>query len=109
MKAVEGCGKTVSSILKKEYKRNLWTYFCAALSSGIIKNIRKNLDYEGKGGAMFLGLKKAVVKGHGNSKAYGFSVCIEQAVNAVRGQMVEKITEMIEKTVAEKSETEQAE
>ena len=62
MKSVEGCGKTVSSILKKEYKRNLWTYFCAALSSGIIKNIRKNLDYEGKGGAMFFGLKKAVVK-----------------------------------------------
>ena len=48
------------------------------------------------GGATFLGLTKTVVKGHGNSKARGFSVCIEQAANAVRGDMVEKIKTMID-------------
>ncbi len=96
MKSVEGCGKTVSSMLKKEYKRNLWTMLCAVLSKGVIKNIRGGLDYERCGGAMFLGLSKAVVKGHGNSKAKGFAVCIEQAANAVRGGMVEKIKGMID-------------
>ncbi len=102
MKAVEGCGKAVSSILKREYKRNLWSLICAALSKGVIKNIKKGLDYEGKGGATFLGLSKAVVKGHGNSKAYGFSVCIAQAANAVRGGMVEKIKTMIDGVDMEK-------
>ena len=97
MKAVEGCGKAVSTILKREYKRNLWTKICALFSSGIIKNIKGGLDYEGKGGAMFLGLTKAVVKGHGNSKARGFSVCIEQAANAVKGDMVGKMKELIDK------------
>ncbi len=97
MKAVEGCGKAVSTILKREYKRSLWTKICALLSSGIIKNIKGGLDYEGKGGAMFLGLSKAVVKGHGNSKARGFSVCIEQAANAVKGDMVGKMKAMIDK------------
>lgn len=97
MKAVEGCGKTVSTILKREYKRNLWTKICALFSSGVIKNIRGSLDYEAKGGAMFLGLSKAVVKGHGNSKARGFSVCIEQAANAVKGDMVGKMKAMIDK------------
>ena len=96
MKSMEGCGKAVSAIMKREYKRNLWTYICAACSKGIIKNIRKGLDYEGVGGAMFLGLTKAVVKGHGNSKARGFAVCIAQAANAVRGDMTVRIKELID-------------
>ena len=97
MKSVEGCGKAVSVILKREYKRNFLTKLCALFSGSVIKNIKKSLDYEGKGGAMFLGLSKAVVKGHGNSKARAFEVCIQQAVNAVRGNMVEKMKEMIDK------------
>lgn len=97
MKAVEGCGKAVSTILKREYKRNIFTKISALLSGGVIKNIKKGLDYESKGGAMFLGLSKAVVKGHGNSKARGFEVCIQQAANAVRGNMVEKMKDMIDK------------
>ena len=96
MKSVEGCGKAVSTILKREYKRNLWTMLCAGLSNGVLKRIKSTLDYESKGGAMFLGLNKAVVKGHGNSKAYGFSVCIAQAANAVRGDMVNKMKTMID-------------
>ncbi len=102
MKAVEGCGKAVSTIMKREYKRNLWTLICAALSKKIIKNIKGGLDYESCGGAMFLGLSKAVVKGHGNSKAHGFAVCIEQAANAARGGMVEKIKSMIDSVDMEK-------
>ncbi len=96
MKAVEGCGKAVNTIIKGAYKKNLWSMICAVLSKGVIKNIRKGLDYEGMGGAMFLGLSKTVVKGHGNSKARGFAVCIQQAANAVRGGMVEKMKTMID-------------
>ncbi len=102
MKSVEGCGKAVKTILKREYKRNLWTLICAALSKGIIKNVSKGLDYEGLGGAMFLGLSKAVVKGHGNCKARGFEICIRQAANAARGGMVEKIKSMIDSVELEK-------
>ena len=96
MKAVEGCGKAVSTILKREYKRNLWTKICALISGGVIKKIRSTLDYERIGGATFLGLTKAVVKGHGNSKAKGFAVCISQAANAARGDLVGKIKTMID-------------
>nr|MBR6778501.1 phosphate acyltransferase PlsX [Clostridia bacterium] len=102
MKACEGCGKSVSTIMKREYKRNLWTLICAALSKGIIKKIRGGLDYEACGGAMFLGLSKVVVKGHGNSKARGFAVCIAQAANAARGGMVDNIKKMIDSVDMEK-------
>lgn len=96
MKAVEGCGKLVSTTLKKQFKRNLWSKLRALLCKDIIGGIRTSLDYETCGGAMFLGLNKPVVKGHGNSKAYAFSVCIEQAANAVRGELVGKIKGMID-------------
>ncbi len=103
MKSLEGCGKAVSTIMKREYKRNLWTLICAALSKKIIKNISGGLDYEGCGGAMFLGLSKTVVKGHGNAKARGFAICIEQAANAARGGMVENIKKMIDGVELEKA------
>ena len=47
--------------MKREFKRNLWTKIRALLCGDIIKKIRGGLDYEAVGGAMFLGLKKAVV------------------------------------------------
>ena len=96
MKSVEGCGKTISTIMKREYKRNLWTLLCAIMSKGIIKKIKGSMDYEKIGGAMFLGLNKAVVKGHGNSKAGAFAICIAQAAKAARGGLVDKIKGMID-------------
>lgn len=103
MKAVEGCGKTVSAMMNRAYKRNLFTKLRAAMSMDIIKDIRGSLDYEGKGGAMFLGLNKAVVKGHGNSKARGFSICIEQAANAVKGDLVGRIKSMLDEIAAKET------
>lgn len=104
MKSVEGCGKTISTIMKREYKRNLWTLLCAIMSKGIIKKIKGSMDYEKIGGAMFLGLNKAVVKGHGNSKAGAFAICIAQAAKAARGGLVDKIKGMIDDANAKLAE-----
>ncbi len=96
LKSVEGCGKAVSTILNGHYKRNLWTKLRAAMSMDIIKRIKKSLDYKTVGGAMFLGLTKPVVKGHGNSQAHSVAIYIKQAANAVRGNMMEKMKTMID-------------
>ncbi|MBQ8885988.1 MAG: phosphate acyltransferase PlsX [Clostridia bacterium] len=97
LKAVEGCAKTMGNLMKKAFTKNLFTKLRSALVYDVIKGFKSSMDYEIMGGSMFLGLKKAVVKGHGNSKARGFCACVLQAVNAVRGNMVEKISEMLEK------------
>ena len=96
IKSIEGTGKAVGQIMKKEFKRNIFTMLGALIVSGIVGKIKKGLDYEKCGGAMMLGLSKVVVKGHGNSKANGLAVCIGQAADAVRGDMVGKISEMLE-------------
>ena len=68
----------------------------AAISMGIIKRIKGGLDYEACGGAAFLGLSKMVVKAHGNSRARGFAICINQAAKAVRGNLVENIKTLVD-------------
>lgn len=103
MKAVEGCGKAVSTILNREFKRNIFTKLRAALSMDILKKVKGSMDYEKVGGAMFLGLTKAVVKGHGNSKARGFAACIEQAAAAAKGDLVGRIKEMLDEIAANES------
>lgn len=110
LKAVEGTGKAVSRILKSEFKRNIFTMIGALIVNGVLNRVKKRLDYEKCGGAMLLGLKNAVVKGHGNSKAPAFSVCISQAADAVRGDMVGKIKAMLEALApAETAQTAQTE
>ncbi len=106
LKSIEGTGKAVGTILKREFKRNIFTKLGALIVSGIIGKIKKSLDYEKCGGAMMLGLSGVVVKGHGNSKSTGYAVCISQAADAVRGNMVGKIADMLEEI--RKAEAEQA-
>ena len=73
----------------------------------IIGGIKDTLDHEKVGGAMLLGVPYVVVKGHGNSKANGFSVCIRQAADAVRGDMIGKIQGMISRLVEEEKKAEE--
>lgn len=56
-----------------------------------LKNVKKIMDYNDNGGALLIGLKKIVVKGHGASKAH--SVCAEilQAKTLAESGLLEKI------------------
>lgn len=107
LKSIEGCGKAISGIMKRGFKKNLFAKLRALLVMDVIKSVKKSADYETMGGAVFLGLTKPVIKAHGNSKAFGFSICISQAINAVRGDMVGRIERMLaanaEKAAAEEN------
>ena len=96
VKSIEGCGKAIGSIMGQEFKRNWWAKLRAGGVYDIIKRIRKSVDYQKLGGAVFLGLTKPVVKGHGNSKAGSFTIYIGQAVDMVRGDMINKMKAMID-------------
>lgn len=57
----------------------------------VFKQIKKEMDYNDNGGAVFLGLEKIVVKSHGSSKAKAIKNSILQAKEAVDKHVVEKI------------------
>ncbi len=55
------------------------------------------LDYAKLGGSVFLGLKKVVLKAHGNSKANSICPTVLQAVDAYNNNLVGTIEEMLSK------------
>ena len=92
LKASEGCGKTVAAILKTEFSKAKMRYLIARKQ---INKVREILDYNRLGGAIFLGLKKTIVKAHGSSKADAITATVVQAVDAVAGSTVERIVKLL--------------
>ena len=68
-----------------------------------IKRFAKSVDYKEYGGALFLGVKKPVVKAHGSSDEKSFEFTIKQAEQFVRNQAVEKLKDQFTKETAEKN------
>ena len=62
-----------------------------------IKKFSKSMDYKEYGGALFLGVKKPVVKAHGSSDEYLFYFTIKQAERFVKSNAVEVMKEEFEK------------
>ena len=92
LKTVEGIGKLVKRTLSESIKKNIFTTIGAIPALPAINSLKKAMDYKEYGGALFLGVKKPVVKAHGSSDAKVFEFTIKQAEQFVRNKAVEKIS-----------------
>lgn len=101
LKAIEGCGKTVSTVLKQEFKRSFGSKLAYLCAKKQINKLREMLDYAKLGGSVFLGLKKVVIKTHGSAKANAVCPTVVQAVDACRNQLIQTIEEQLAKTIGE--------
>ena len=59
--------------------------------------MKKTMDYTEYGGAPLLGVSKPVVKAHGSSNEKAFYHAIRQAVMCVKSNLVDEITDNIQK------------
>ena len=98
LKTVEGFGKLVKTTLSESLKRNLFTKICAIPAIPSIKRFAKMLNYKEYGGALFLGVKKPIIKAHGSSDDYLFYTIVKQAEKFVEAKAVEIMIEEFEKT-----------
>lgn len=98
LKSAEGCGKTIAAVLKEEFSKAKMRYLVARKQIGKVKDI---LDYSRLGGAIFLGLKKTIVKAHGSSRADAIAATVIQAADAVNGRTVERIIDMLPDSMEE--------
>ena len=80
---------------KNKKKNILSTIACIPALPGI-KRFSKTMDYKEYGGALFLGVKKPVVKAHGSSDEYLFYFTLKQAQKFVESKAVEKMKEEFE-------------
>lgn len=93
LKTTEGLGKLVKTTLNESFKKNIWSKIGAIPSLPAINRLKKAMDYKSYGGALFLGVKKPVVKAHGSSDEILFEFTIKQAEKFVENRAVEKMIE----------------
>lgn len=97
LKTTEGLGKLVKRNLTESLKKNIFSLLAAIPCMPAIKGFSKTMDYKQYGGALFLGVKKPVVKAHGSSDEFLFYFTIKQAENFVKSGAVDKMREEFEK------------
>ena len=97
LKTTEGLGKFVKRTLTESLTHNLLSKILAIPALPSIKKFSKTMDYKSYGGALFLGVKKPVVKAHGSSDELLFQYTIIQAEKFVENKAVEKMIEEFEK------------
>lgn len=97
LKSVEGLGKFVKRTLTESLKKNIVSKIAALPALPAIKRFAKTVDYKEYGGALFLGVKKPVVKAHGSSDEKLFEFTIKQAEQFVENRAVDKLIEEFEK------------
>ena len=93
LKAVEGLGKFVKRTLTESIKKNILSIIGAIPTLPAINRFKKTVDYKEYGGALFLGVKKPVVKAHGSSDEELFEFTIKQAEQFVKNKGVAKMIE----------------
>ncbi len=97
LKASEGTALGMFSLIKDGILNGgLRAKLGYILLKPVFKKIKNKMDYNDKGGAVVLGLKKIVVKAHGSSKEKSICASILQAKQMVESNVVKKIEELFQ-------------
>lgn len=97
LKTIEGVGKLVKVSLTESLTKNILRTIATIPCLPAINQFKKMTDYKEYGGALFLGVKKPVVKAHGSSDEFLFYTTLKQAENFVKSGAVEKMIQHFEK------------
>lgn len=97
LKTIEGMGKFVKKSLIDSLTKNILSIIGTIPCLPAISRFKKMTDYKEYGGALFLGVKKPVVKAHGSSDEYLFYFTIKQAEGFAKSKAVDKMIEEFEK------------
>ncbi len=101
LKSTEGAILNLMSMLKKDIKSRFWSKIGALFMKKTFGFIKKTLDYNNHGGAVFLGCKKLIVKGHGSSKPTSVVACIQQVVAMHNANLIEKMSTALAQALVE--------
>ncbi len=91
IKTIEGMGKLMMGAMKDVFMSSSITKLSALLVKKQVGAMKRKFDSSEYGGAPFLGLRKPVIKAHGNSKAKAFANAIKQAISCAESGISEKI------------------
>lgn len=95
LKSSEGLALAVMKRIKDVMMGGALSKLAAALLAGKLRGLKKEFDYSEEGGAPILGLKGAVLKIHGSSKANAVYNAIRKAMPYVESDVTGRIAEAI--------------
>lgn len=96
LKASEGAVGFAMGEVKQVIKKSFWAKVGALFMKGSLKQLKSRFNTNAYGGAVLLGVKKLVVKGHGASDALAFEKAIFQVKTLAEQKLCEKIKEQVE-------------
>ena len=95
IKTIEGTAMFMGSMLKRMFKKNLGSKIGYLLCKSGLKDLLKLMDSREIGGTQFLGIKKPVIKCHGNSDRLAFRNGIHQAMVAAECNFTNQLEETL--------------
>ncbi len=95
LKASEGVAQMMSTFLRQEFERNVFTRLGALLVLPILKSFKKRLDPRLYNGASLLGLRGIVLKSHGSADVVAFENALFRAAAQAREGLVERVSKGI--------------
>jgi len=100
LKAIEGAAKMIGTALKEAFGKNIFTRLAGLLVYPVLKSFKKRIDPRLYNGASFLGLRGLVIKSHGGADVLAFKTAIHLAEIEVKKDVIRKISEQVETTLA---------
>lgn len=91
VKSIEGAAKVIMAVLKRNVMASLKAKIGFLFMKKAFKKTVKEIDYNNRGGAVFLGVNGVICKAHGSSKAPAIKASLFQAETAVKNDIKSEI------------------
>ncbi len=91
IKMSEGFMESAGTVFKREIKKNPLAVLGVLLMQGVLKSVKKDMDYSEYGGAPLLGVNGIVMKSHGRSSPKAFKNAIRATMREVEHNILEKM------------------
>ncbi len=95
LKSVEGLARMVSTMMREEFHRNMFTMSAGLVAKPVLQRFRNRVDNRRYNGAALLGLRGIVIKSHGSADAYAFGQALMRAREAVQNGLLQGTIERL--------------
>ena len=96
IKSIEGTAMIMGSLMKRMFKKNIFSKLGYLLCKSGVSDMMKMMDYREIGGTQFLGIKKPVIKAHGSSDALAFRNAVKQAADAAEHDITPELEQALQ-------------
>jgi glycerol-3-phosphate acyltransferase PlsX len=91
VKSYEGALSTINGLLRSEFKKPEYASGSASLIKSVSNTFAATFNYKENAGAFMIGLRKIVVKTHGNSGPAEFASSLKLTYEAIKNNFIEQI------------------